>query len=114
MHVSHDDVVHGNLGEVSLISVQMDYMARIKTCNLQSTLIPPSEEISRFEVSDDLSWVLIVEKEVCYTPPYIRSNVTLVQAVFQTLCHSGFSAHPTLPGPGIIITASLSHTLTKG
>ena len=27
-------------------------------------LIPPSEDIARFEIDDRLSWVLVVEKEV--------------------------------------------------
>ncbi|KAI0758339.1 Spo11/DNA topoisomerase VI subunit A [Irpex lacteus] len=54
----------------------------------EGALIPPSEDISRFEVGQQLSWVLVVEKE----------------AVFQTLCHLQFARHPALPGPGLIIT----------
>ncbi|PSS37869.1 hypothetical protein PHLCEN_2v337 [Hermanssonia centrifuga] len=69
--------------DVQLFGNPFDFSSGIK-----GTLIPPSEEISRFEVSEDLSWVLIVEKE----------------AVFQTLCHLDFSSHPSLPGPGVIIT----------
>ncbi|EKM54341.1 uncharacterized protein PHACADRAFT_96783, partial [Phanerochaete carnosa HHB-10118-sp] len=54
----------------------------------ESTLIPVSEEIERFEVEDDLSWVLVVEKE----------------AVFQTLCRLNLAEHSRLPGPGLLIT----------
>ncbi|KAI0342034.1 DNA topoisomerase IV, alpha subunit [Trametopsis cervina] len=68
IHLHNTDVVRGN--------------------NLEGALIPPSEDISRFEVDGNLSWVLIVEKE----------------AVFQTLCHLNFVNYPALPGPGLIIT----------
>ncbi|KAJ3537833.1 hypothetical protein NM688_g6615 [Phlebia brevispora] len=54
----------------------------------ESTLIPPAEDIRRFDVNDSLCWILVVEKE----------------AVFQTLCHTGFSEHLSLPGRGLIIT----------
>ncbi|EMD37482.1 hypothetical protein CERSUDRAFT_49779 [Gelatoporia subvermispora B] len=54
----------------------------------EPTLIPISEDISHFEVDDSLAWVLVVEKE----------------AVFQTLCRLNITAHPLLPGPGLLIT----------
>lgn len=53
-----------------------------------STLIPCDAEISTLEISQDIAFVLIVEKE----------------AVFQTLCRLGFPCHPLLKGPGILIT----------
>ncbi|GJE94903.1 DNA topoisomerase IV alpha subunit [Phanerochaete sordida] len=54
----------------------------------ENTLIPLSEEIERFEVDDDLSWVLVIEKE----------------AVYQTICRLNLAEHPDLPGPGLLIT----------
>ncbi|KAI0793252.1 Spo11/DNA topoisomerase VI subunit A [Abortiporus biennis] len=54
----------------------------------ESTLIPLAEQIVHLEVSEDLAWVLVVEKE----------------AIFQSLVHCGLSNHEPLPGPGIIIT----------
>lgn len=50
-----------------------------------STLIPCDAEISTLEISQDIAFVLIVEKE----------------AVFQTLCRLGFPCHPLLKGEGI-------------
>ncbi|KZP09889.1 DNA topoisomerase IV, alpha subunit [Athelia psychrophila] len=58
------------------------------TSTSEGTLIPAGEDISRFEVNPDIAWVLVVEKE----------------AVFQTLCRLELAGHPSLPGPGIIIT----------
>ncbi|KAH7913451.1 Spo11/DNA topoisomerase VI subunit A [Hygrophoropsis aurantiaca] len=54
----------------------------------EGSLIPVSESIESFEVQDNISWVLVVEKE----------------AVFQTLCRLQLGCHASLPGPGIIIT----------
>ncbi|KZP17969.1 DNA topoisomerase IV, alpha subunit [Athelia psychrophila] len=54
----------------------------------EGALIPVGEDISSFEVGDNIAWVLVVEKE----------------AVFQTLCRLNLAGHPSLPGPGIIIT----------
>ncbi|KAI9067138.1 DNA topoisomerase IV, alpha subunit [Trametes sanguinea] len=51
-------------------------------------LIPPSEDIERFEVNGDLAWVLIVEKE----------------AVFQTLCRLRLGTCRALPGNGLVVT----------
>lgn len=60
----------------------------ITVSRAENTLIPPSEEIERFDVEDNLSWILVVEKE----------------AVFQTLCRLDIADHPELPGPGLLIT----------
>ncbi|OSD04027.1 DNA topoisomerase IV, alpha subunit [Trametes coccinea BRFM310] len=51
-------------------------------------LIPPSEDIERFEVDSNLAWVLVVEKE----------------AVFQTLCRLRLGTHHALPGNGLVVT----------
>ncbi|KAG6372419.1 Spo11/DNA topoisomerase VI subunit A, partial [Boletus reticuloceps] len=59
---------------------------RINDC--EGTLIPAGEDIERFEVQSDVSWVLVVEKE----------------AVFQTLCRLQFTKYPGLPGCGLIVT----------
>ncbi|OJA14502.1 hypothetical protein AZE42_04456 [Rhizopogon vesiculosus] len=56
--------------------------------DLEGTLIPTGETIERFELVGNISWILVVEKE----------------AVFQTLCRFQFASHPSLPGPGLIIT----------
>lgn len=58
--------------------------------DLEGTLIPTGEAIERFELKEDISWVLVVEKE----------------AVFQTLCRFQFASHQSLPGPGLIITVT--------
>ncbi|KAI0686367.1 topoisomerase acting in meiosis [Cytidiella melzeri] len=68
MHLHSGDVVRGN--------------------DSKGALIPPSEDVKRFDVDERLAWVLVVEKE----------------AVFQTLCHLDFSRHASLPGPGLLIT----------
>ncbi|KZV88058.1 topoisomerase acting in meiosis [Exidia glandulosa HHB12029] len=54
----------------------------------EPVLIPAQESIASISVCEEVSWVLVVEKD----------------AVFQTLCRSGLATHPTLPGPGLIIT----------
>ncbi|CAE6434409.1 unnamed protein product [Rhizoctonia solani] len=60
----------------------------IKGLDFEETLIPTGEDIINVNVDEDLSWVLIVEKE----------------AIFQTLCTLGFaSVHPSI-GKGIIVT----------
>ncbi|KIK90802.1 hypothetical protein PAXRUDRAFT_35180 [Paxillus rubicundulus Ve08.2h10] len=60
----------------------------LRTNNSEGTLIPAGEDIERFEVEENVAWVLVVEKE----------------AVFQTLCRVQFTSHPALPGCGLIIT----------
>ncbi|ETW81048.1 hypothetical protein HETIRDRAFT_319856, partial [Heterobasidion irregulare TC 32-1] len=60
----------------------------LRATDSEGTLIPTAEDIVRFELEQDVSWVLIVEKE----------------AVFQTLCRLRFTKHQSLPGPGLIIT----------
>ncbi|THH30927.1 hypothetical protein EUX98_g3252 [Antrodiella citrinella] len=54
----------------------------------EGTLIPASDEIERFEVNEELRWVLVVEKE----------------AVFQTLAHMQITRFGDFNGPGIVIT----------
>ncbi|KAN0091017.1 Spo11/DNA topoisomerase VI subunit A [Tylopilus felleus] len=54
----------------------------------EGMLIPAGEDIERFEVTSDVRWVLVIEKE----------------AVFQTLCRLQFTRYPGLPGCGLIIT----------
>lgn len=51
-------------------------------------MIPVGEDIASFSADDNISWVLIVEKE----------------AVFQTLCRLRLTTSPSLPGHGLIIT----------
>ncbi|TFK74062.1 DNA topoisomerase IV, alpha subunit [Pluteus cervinus] len=54
----------------------------------EGTIIPSGEDIASFSISEDIFWVLLVEKD----------------AVFQTLCYYKLSNFPSLPGPGIVIT----------
>ncbi|KAI0356160.1 DNA topoisomerase IV alpha subunit [Trametes cingulata] len=60
----------------------------VELSSSESSLIPHSEDIERFETSGDLAWVLVVEKE----------------AVFQTLCRLRLGSHGSLPGEGLVIT----------
>ncbi|KAG8961836.1 endodeoxyribonuclease [Tulasnella sp. 419] len=60
----------------------------ISGSDIEPSLIPHSSDITRVEMQNDLAWVLVVEKE----------------AVFRTLCRMGLASHPSLFGPGIIIT----------
>ncbi|KAI6113212.1 Spo11/DNA topoisomerase VI subunit A [Pisolithus croceorrhizus] len=54
----------------------------------EGTLIPAGEDVGQLEVENRVAWVLVVEKE----------------AIFQTLCQLNFTKHPSLPGPGLIVT----------
>ncbi|KLO14594.1 DNA topoisomerase IV alpha subunit [Schizopora paradoxa] len=56
--------------------------------DFEPSLIPVGEEIANFKFVENVSWVLIVEKD----------------AVFQTLCGSGFARNESLPGRGLLIT----------
>ncbi|KAI0958728.1 hypothetical protein AcV7_004458 [Taiwanofungus camphoratus] len=76
------------------LAIQLDHGEIVHVNDSEGSLIPVGEEISRFEVDDSLSWVLIVEKE----------------AVFQTLCRLRLASHPSLPGPGIIVTVPYEHS----
>ncbi|KAF7376397.1 hypothetical protein MSAN_00055200 [Mycena sanguinolenta] len=61
---------------------------RLHATDTEGTLIPVGEDIETFTVTDDVEWVLLVEKD----------------AIFQTLCRVRFASHTTIPGRGIIIT----------
>ncbi|KAI5123661.1 hypothetical protein M0805_001691 [Coniferiporia weirii] len=54
----------------------------------ESSLIPPAQDVAKFEINDDIAWILIVEKD----------------AVFQTLRSAGLTSHPSILGPGLLIT----------
>ncbi|KAI0042921.1 DNA topoisomerase IV, alpha subunit [Auriscalpium vulgare] len=60
----------------------------MKVVESEGTLIPVAEDIERFDLTEGIKWVLVVEKE----------------AVFQTLCRLHFVRDSSLPGPGIMIT----------
>ena len=38
----------------------------------EGTLIPAGEDITHFDVDDELTWVLVVEKEVCALTVLLR------------------------------------------
>ncbi|KAJ7187961.1 DNA topoisomerase IV alpha subunit [Mycena filopes] len=69
-------VIHLNSGEA------------VYANDTEGALIPVGEDIKAFTVSEDVQWILVVEKD----------------AVFQTLCRLRLATHPSLPGRGIIIT----------
>ncbi|KAK0498241.1 DNA topoisomerase IV alpha subunit [Armillaria luteobubalina] len=52
------------------------------------SLIPVGEDIRTFSLTEEISWVLIVEKD----------------AIFQHLCRFQLTKHPSLPGRGLLIT----------
>ncbi|OCB86858.1 topoisomerase acting in meiosis [Sanghuangporus baumii] len=52
------------------------------------SLIPHAQDVAEYEIREDISWVLVVEKD----------------AVFQTLRGSSLTHNPALSGPGILIT----------
>ncbi|KAL0956680.1 hypothetical protein HGRIS_002808 [Hohenbuehelia grisea] len=54
----------------------------------EGTLIPVGDDVSAYSLVEDVSWVLIVEKD----------------AVFQTLCKMKITNCPDLPGRGLLIT----------
>ncbi|KAF9010696.1 Spo11/DNA topoisomerase VI subunit A [Cyathus striatus] len=60
----------------------------IQTMNTEGTLIPVGEDVRSFSIDEDISWVLVVEKE----------------AVFQTLIQMKVVDHPLMPGRGLLIT----------
>ncbi|KAK0453057.1 topoisomerase acting in meiosis [Armillaria borealis] len=52
------------------------------------SLIPVGEDIRTFSLTEEISWVLIVEKD----------------AIFQHLCRFQLTKHPSIPGRGLLIT----------
>ncbi|KAI0066231.1 DNA topoisomerase IV, alpha subunit [Artomyces pyxidatus] len=72
----------------SSFSIHLNDDAVLNATDSEGTLIPVAEDIARFDLKEDVKWILIVEKE----------------AVFQTLCRLRFVRHPSLPGTGVIIT----------
>ncbi|TFY70652.1 hypothetical protein EVG20_g2339 [Dentipellis fragilis] len=60
----------------------------IHATDSEPILIPVAEDIERFELKQEIQWVLIVEKD----------------AVFQTLCRAQLTSIASLSGPGIMIT----------
>jgi meiotic recombination protein SPO11 len=76
--------------------------------NFKGTLIPAGEDIESFNISMDVTWVLIVEKEVCIDPELGWTDaLNVLKAVFQTLCRLWATNHDLFPGPGLIITVNL-------
>lgn len=77
-------------------------------------MIPVGEDVASFSVDDDVSWVLIVEKEVTKNLNISSELVVTLncQAVFQTLCRLGLTRHPSLPGRGLIITVCSQHFIS--
>ena len=78
MHLNNGDTLEVSKHEARFLSPPISSTLRQ---HLQPTLIPPSEDIRRFEVDENLAWVLIVEKEVlsCATSEFgftLTSNTT--------------------------------------
>ena len=61
IHLTEGEIVYANDSEVPSLSLYFNCAAN---CKRQGALIPVGEDISKFEVDDDIAWVLIVEKEV--------------------------------------------------
>lgn len=59
--------LHGAEEPITISSAEVGSALSVTYCSAlktkQNTLIPLSEEIERFEVDGDLSWVLVIEKE---------------------------------------------------
>ncbi|TCD62594.1 endodeoxyribonuclease [Steccherinum ochraceum] len=72
----------------SALTVHLKQGGTLYGTDCEATLIPTADEIARFDVNDDLRWVLVVEKE----------------AIFQTLVHLELTAHDATLGQGIIVT----------
>ncbi|XP_006457323.1 hypothetical protein AGABI2DRAFT_212660 [Agaricus bisporus var. bisporus H97] len=60
----------------------------VRPTDTKATLIPAGEDIFSFGLSEDVRWVLIIEKE----------------AVFQTLCNLEITNSHDFPGRGLLIT----------
>lgn len=76
--------------------------------SLQGHLVPPNETIASMTVNPEIRFVLVVEKEVCLSPPctssiYRAEHVETLKAVLQSLCSSGFTSDSVL-GKSILIT----------
>lgn len=78
---------------------------KIEVNDTEGSLIPAGEDIESFEVGE-VSWVLIVEKEVSAFPVYasIQYDNRPYQAIFQTLCRLKVAETERMPGKGLIIT----------
>ncbi|CAE6519454.1 unnamed protein product [Rhizoctonia solani] len=77
----------------------------IKGMDFEETLIPTGEDILSVNVDEDLSWALIVEKEVTILlRPSLPTNTVTWQAIFQTLCALGLASIHKSIGRGIIVT----------
>ncbi|THH16589.1 hypothetical protein EW146_g4075 [Bondarzewia mesenterica] len=72
----------------SALSIHLIEGESIDVTDYEGVLIPAAEDIAQFSLKDDISWVLIVEKE----------------AVFQTLCRLRLTKNIPLLGLGVMIT----------
>ncbi|EJD03135.1 topoisomerase acting in meiosis [Fomitiporia mediterranea MF3/22] len=72
----------------SALTIHLHDGSTITGHNSEAALIPEAQDIAEFCMNEDITWILVVEKD----------------AVFQTLSRAGLTNHPSLPGPGILIT----------
>ncbi|KAF5328710.1 hypothetical protein D9619_011718 [Psilocybe cf. subviscida] len=91
------------------LSIELLSGETIQCKDTEGSLIPAGEDIVSFTVDEDISWVLVVEKEAGTFRIILRSQCTDIytqyfQAVFQTLCRVKVARHENMPGSGIIIT----------
>ncbi|KAL5485078.1 SPO11 [Sanghuangporus weigelae] len=72
----------------SALSIHLCDGSVISGHDTEPSLIPHAQDVAEFEIREDISWILVVEKD----------------AVFQTLRGSSLTNNPALSGPGILIT----------
>ncbi|KAH8119237.1 DNA topoisomerase IV alpha subunit [Phellopilus nigrolimitatus] len=72
----------------STLSIHLHDGTSVVGHDTEASLIPVGQDVAEFEIGDNIAWILIVEKD----------------AVFQTLCAAGLTNHPSLIGPGLLIT----------
>ncbi|KAL5528301.1 SPO11 [Sanghuangporus sanghuang] len=72
----------------SALSIHLCDGSVISGHDTEPSLIPHAQDVAEYEIREDISWILVVEKD----------------AVFQTLRGSSLTNNPALSGPGILIT----------
>ncbi|KAH7108078.1 Spo11/DNA topoisomerase VI subunit A [Auriculariales sp. MPI-PUGE-AT-0066] len=88
------------------ISIHTKSGATIFVFDDESVLIPSMESVVSIAVSPELSWILVIEKDVrVYRLSFIYAlYLTPSKAIFETLCRARLTTHSALPGRGLVIT----------
>ncbi|KAL5507149.1 SPO11 [Sanghuangporus vaninii] len=72
----------------SALSIHLCDGSAISGHDTEPSLIPHAQDVAEYEIREDISWILVVEKD----------------AIFQTLRGPSLTNNPALSGPGILIT----------